>query len=257
MKPKILPTLLISALLILLTACGIINPSASTSGSSSSTTSNQQAAGGPTGFDPSRLTADQKLAIGTLKLEETSQAVTAEEAVQLLPLWKAVRSLGASSTASQDEVTALYQQIRETMTADQLSAIDKMTITTEDFTSIMGDFGVQNNPGTNPGTQSTRQANRQNQNFQGGPGGGPGGGAGGPPPGGDMPPGGLDGGGPMAQGTPQGTRTANRSGMGMMNMFIQPLINLLETRAGVATSTPPAPPAPPDEMITPTPTVAP
>jgi hypothetical protein len=256
MKRKTILTLLISAVLITLTACGIINPSSST-GTTTSAASNQQAAVGPAGFDPSKLTADQKLVIGTLKLEGTPQAVTAQQAVELLPLWKAVRSLGASSTASEDEVTALYQQVRDTLTADQLSAIDKMTITTDDFKALMGSFGAQNNGASTTGAQATRQANRQSSNFQagGGPQGGPGGG--GPQPGADMPPGAIAQGGPMTQGTAQSTRTANRSGMGMMNMFIQPLINLLETRAGLATSTPPAPPAPPDATRSVTPTAAP
>ena len=61
------------------------------------------------GFQPG---ADQpiesKLALGTLILEDGEQAVTAEEAKTLLPLWKAVKSLSSSQTASQDEINALY-----------------------------------------------------------------------------------------------------------------------------------------------------
>jgi len=57
------------------------------------------------------------LVIGTLQLEGTQQAVTDEQAGELLPMWQVYQSLTNSSTAAQAEIDGLVEQIRETMTS--------------------------------------------------------------------------------------------------------------------------------------------
>ena len=92
MKSKIiLPLLLIP--ILLLSACG----SAATS-----TTSNPQGTA-----SAQVMPLPEKLALGTLKLEGTANAVTAKQASDLLPLWQVYSSLITSDTAAQEEKDAL------------------------------------------------------------------------------------------------------------------------------------------------------
>jgi hypothetical protein len=89
----------------------------------------QAAQNNPAGanFDSATMPLEQKLAIGTLKMEGTPQAVTAKEATDLLPLWQAVKSLSASTNTAPSEITAVYKQIEGVMTPEQTQAIQKMT----------------------------------------------------------------------------------------------------------------------------------
>ena len=58
-----------------------------------------------------------QLALGTLALEETDQAITAEQAAALLPLWKAANSLSGADNVAAEEMTGLFKQIEEAMTS--------------------------------------------------------------------------------------------------------------------------------------------
>ena len=82
-----------------------------------------------------------KLAVGTLEMEGTSQAVTAAQAATLLPLWKAVNVMGYDKTASSAEVAALYEQIQGTLTASQLAAIKQMTLSQAELTALTQKYG--------------------------------------------------------------------------------------------------------------------
>jgi hypothetical protein len=220
----------------------------------SSTQQSSQSTQTATGFDPANMSIDQKLAIGTLKLEDTDLAVTAEEAKTLLPLWKAVKSLSSSDTTAAEELTALYQQIEDSMTDEQVQAIQDMQLTQDDINTLMQNLGIQfGGPGMNSDLanlsedeRATRIAEFQSQNpglsTNGGPGNFPGGGdppSGGFPPGGDAgmapPSGDMAGqGDPMMMGTPQaGNTTTGRQGPGMNLMFVDPLITLLTEKAGL------------------------
>jgi hypothetical protein len=187
---------------------------------------------------------EQKLAIGTLKLEGTGQAVTTKEATDLLPLWQAVKSLEANSNTAPSEITAVYKQIEGVMTPDQTQAIQKMTWAQADTQALMTKYGVTFGAGQG-GTggqnltadqRATRTAQFQSRNQNGGGGaGGPGGfsgGQGGAPggvPGGAGGFGGGQGGsGTAVARTPQPGR---RAGGGMNTIFVDPLIKLLQTRA--------------------------
>lgn len=245
MKKKIALLIIILTISVYLAAC---------SGTQQSTsTQSTQAAGG---FDPSNMTFEQKLAIGTLKLEGTDLAVTTDEAKTLLPLWKAVKSLSSSDTTAPEELTALYKHIEDSMTKEQVQAIQDMKLTQDNMNTLMQDLGIQfGGPGMNPdmanlsdNERATRIAEIQSQNpglsTNSGPGNQQEGGPGGNPPqggfvmrnksGGTPPDGNFPGqGGPMMQGTQiaNGTPTGvRRAGMDMM--FVDPLINLLTERAG-------------------------
>ncbi|GAB4577621.1 MAG: hypothetical protein Fur0022_03520 [Anaerolineales bacterium] len=79
---------------------------------------------------------EQQLMWGTFALEGTENAITAEQAAQLLPLWKAVRSLSASDTVAEEEINALFEQIQETMTTEQMDAINALELTGEEMAAI-------------------------------------------------------------------------------------------------------------------------
>lgn len=158
------------------------------------------------------LPVEMQLAVGTLKLQDTPNAVDVQTAGQLLPLWEAVRTMSADSSSSPQEVRALYKQIGETMAPAQIQAIAAMQLTQQDIPQVAQQLGLDlgASRGFNQGARPTGQApgtNGQGQrNFSGGgrgfPGGGGFGGDGGFPGGGGG--GGFSGGGGFnrAQQTP-------------------------------------------------------
>jgi hypothetical protein len=185
--------------------------------------------------NPSQMPLEQKLAIGTLKLEGTPQAVTAKEATDLLPLWQAVKSLSANSNTAPSEITAVYKQIEGVMTPDQTQTIQKMTWTQQDLQALMTQYGIQFGSAQGGQTltadqRATRTAQFQSRNPNGGAGGF--GGQGGVPGGaGGFGGQGGTGGTSTAQRTPQPGQASRRGGMGMNSMLVDPLIKLLQTRA--------------------------
>jgi uncharacterized membrane protein YgcG len=231
MNRKTFISLCLATIILLTSACG------STKTASTSQGSNTQAfLGGSTQRQSTELTTEAKIALGTLKLETTDLKVTPEQAKELLPLWKAVKTLPNSETTSEVEIQALYTQIQETMTAEQMKAINDMGLTASNMRDVMSELGIQmGGPGGGSGAQATPSSSGS---FQGGGGMMPGGGG---PGGGMMPP---DGGGMMggAGGTGGSSRTnstagaimPNRSGRGITSMLIEPLIKLLTERAASA-----------------------
>jgi hypothetical protein len=215
----------------------------------------QAAQNNPAGgnYDPATMPLEQKLAIGTLKLEGTGQAVTAKQAADLLPLWQAVKSLSASTNTAPSEITAVYKQIEGVMTPDQTQAIQKITWTQADMQALMTKYGVtfgggQGGQNLTADQRATRTAQFQSRNQNGGGGaGGPGGfgGAPGGAPGGPGGFGGAPGGAPGGAGgfgggggsgtdvarTPNPGQAGRQAGGGMNTIFIDPLIKLLQTRA--------------------------
>jgi hypothetical protein len=229
---------------VLLAALGMIFALTACSKADQATTT-QTTPGSPQ-LDVSKMSADEKLAIGTLKLEGTDLAVDKEEAGKLLPLWKAVRALKMDDTISTQEMDALYQQIKDAMTAEQVKAIDAMTFESEDINQLMASLGVgfgtaveqagnaaqgSTEPGdmgpmpefSTGGGTSTNRRSGSNSNFPSG---------GGAPPAGGMPEGGVM----MFEGRPgenanQTSQNAGQAATGRMNnMFIEPLIRLLKDR---------------------------
>lgn len=226
MKKIIFLTLI---LILLLTACG---GSAETAPIGDTDTQ----------FDPNsrELPISTKLAIGILKLEGTDQAVAPDQAAELLPLWQVLNNLSSSDTAAPDEITAVTEQIQETMTPEQMKAINDMELAGQDIFATMQELGLVNTPQVN--AEGTPQAGgfgngqRPNGGFQGGgpDGGFPGGGPPGGGPGGDFGGQNLN---PEQIATAQARRAENGgSGSGFNNRMLTPLveavIKLLESKTG-------------------------
>jgi hypothetical protein len=123
-----------------------------TSDQTASTTSTSGANNSQTNISLSQV---NMLLVGTLKLEDTDQAVTTDEAAKLLPLWQAYRSLSTSQTAAEAEVIALLNQIQSTMTAEQVQAIKAMNLTNTDMMNLMQTMGAGMGPRGTPNPQST------------------------------------------------------------------------------------------------------
>jgi len=214
MKKNIITLLMISA--VLLTACG----NAGTN-STSNANSNPQQADGTTREIP----LSTKLAIGTLKLEETDFAVASDQASDLLPLWQVLKSLTESDSAAQEEINAVVEQIQETMAPDQLNAIDAMNLTGENFFSIIQEMDLV--PQFS-GTGTDRPAGGGVPPEGGFPGGDPGGGGG---PGSGF---GGDGGqlSPDQIATAQARRAENGGGFGnrLLTPLTEAVITLLESK---------------------------
>jgi len=118
------------------------------------------------------LPANSQLALGTLRLEGTDDAVTPAQATMLLPLWQAIQSGVLQSDA---ETNAVLKQIEGTMTAEQLAAIAAMQLTTEDVMAYAQESGLQS-PGAVPGAMGSApgagaMATPPAGGAQGGPGG--------------------------------------------------------------------------------------
>lgn len=187
------------------------------------------------------LPVSAQLGFGTLLLEDTDLAVSPSQAAELLPLWKAARSLSESETVAQAELEAVFNQIQDVMTPEQLAAISEMQFRGEDMAQLAEDLGLtfgfgggQGFGNLTPEQQATAQAARESgEGFPGGdfPGGGfPGGGN----PGGQGP-GGFVGGGQLSP-EQQATLEARRAERGNFGaqfslVFADPLIELLEQRA--------------------------
>ena len=175
-------TLVILAILILtLTACG----------SAAAANDPSSAGQGAPPASAGELPAATQLILATFNLEETQNAVTPEQATELLPLWQTLQVLSESDTAAQQETQALITQIQETMTAEQMQAITDMNLTRADMMTVMQEQGISMGAGgQNTTSQDGNSSNSTNRNFgpgdgmpppdeRGFPGGGPGMGAGG------------------------------------------------------------------------------
>ena len=178
--------------------------------------------------DPSKLPVESKLAIGILKLEGTEQAVDSIEAKELLPLFMALKTLSTNNNTAPEEITALNKQIKSTLKAEQIAAIEKITLTTADLRTLMTETGV-GNTGSGSNSGSSTNASRQGGNDFGP--GGPGGGGGIP---------GISGSGggqttstTRVQSTPnaaQAAQTGRRTAGGLNLTFAQPVIDLLKSK---------------------------
>jgi len=227
---KIILTLTLVVFVLALAACNASNSETPVE----STTGN----GTPNGERQFTMPTETKLMLGIVKLDETEYAVDATQASELLPLWKALRSLSESDTVAQTELDALLSQLEETMTPEQISAIDDMNLTMQDMTGVMQTLGIEGNLGSfgqmDPEMQETMEAARANGDF---PGGGPGGGMGpgdGTGPGGGMGPGGEFGGAGMdssARETAIAERGGTRgSGFGLNTGLLDAIIEFLEAK---------------------------
>jgi hypothetical protein len=206
-----------------------------------------------------QIPVESKLAYGTLQLEGSDLAVTAEQAAQLLPLWQQVQTfyaergdgfMGGQGAAPQEgatpdpsampagqdgapgrsqvdeELSAVYAQIEEVMTGEQMAAIEATELNTEDMQSLLSDLGIempQRQEGDGAGMPPAGGPDAQGTPQEGAPA------FDGTPQAGDSP-----------QGTPQEGGNGGPGGrggfgggmsMGFDNLFVDPLVQLLQTRA--------------------------
>jgi hypothetical protein len=179
-------------------------------------------------FDERLLEAEvglqMQLSVGTFVLEDTKMAVTSEQAAELLPLWKAVRSLTESDTTARVEIDAVILQIEDAMTTEQLAFITETELSMEDMSALMEKFGV-----VPQGAQAGNMAGAPGGSPGGGPGMGMGMGMG--PGGGGMLSGDID---PEMQATMEARQAemGESFGVRMGALWIEPLIELLAERAG-------------------------
>lgn len=93
------------------------------------------------------LDVSGQLALGTLRLEETENHVTAEQAAMLLPLWQALRS---GTLQSEAETGAVLKQIQGAMTPGQITAIQAMQLTADSMRSWVESQGLGFREGQGP-----------------------------------------------------------------------------------------------------------
>ena len=208
---------IVTILILTLTACG------------SATTSNDSSSFPQVGSPAGELSASAQLIIGTLKLKETQNAVTAEQAAELLPLWQTMQVLSESDSAAVEESEALIAQIQESMTAGQVQAITDMNLTREDMMSIMQEQGMAMGAGGQGNSSQSGNSSSSGQTVR------PGGGM--PPPNGEFPGGGPGIGGGGQSLSPDQIATAQASRQQSGGSFVPPvlinaLIEYLQEKAG-------------------------
>jgi hypothetical protein len=152
-----------------LTACGVSNtPQVNATGASGNGNG-----GNNSSFGNTPLPLSMQLVVGTFKLEGTDKAVTTEEAAKLIPLWQVYKDLSVSSSAAQEEIDGLANQIQGTMAPEQIQAITDMKLTRREIFQTMQDLGIESV--NRPNASGTPRPS--GGNFPGGgPGGVPGGG---------------------------------------------------------------------------------
>jgi hypothetical protein len=216
---KITLTLTLVTLVLILSACG----EAASEGSAPQTSDEAREFSMP---------PEMALMVGTVKLDETEYVIQSDQAAELIPLWKALRSLSESETASSVEVEALINQIEDTMTDEQMDVITAMELSMEDTRAVQEQLGIEGGMGggnMDPEMQATMQAASESGEM---PAGGPGGGMG--PGGGQGPSGGGAEMNPAARETAMaergGTRGAN---IAINTTFLNAIIEFLEAKTSL------------------------
>jgi hypothetical protein len=150
-------------------------------------------------------------------------------AAELLPLWRVAQSLINSDTAAALEIEAVYNQIQDTMTPDQISAIVEMELTEQSLTTLMEEGALDIGRG---GFAGGRGAGLSEESTAPGGGLGPGGGFLGSRPG-EGPGGGLpEGFDPEVMATRQAQFAEGGTGRLMEVGLIVAVIRTLEAKTG-------------------------
>jgi hypothetical protein len=182
------------------------------------------------------LSIQGQLAAGTMMLEDTPLAVDEGLAGELLPLWQAVQSLSNSDTAAPVEITAVLNQIQDSMEPEQVAAIAALNLTADSLATMIEEgtlaFGFSGRGQTDDGTGG------QTGGF---PSGRPGGGI----PGGGIPGGGFSGGGaggldPEALATRQAQFASGETDAMQERMLLGAVVRLMGTKTGEISADRPA-----------------
>ena len=186
------------------------------------------------GEDGFQMPAVMKLALGMVRLDESSYPISAQQAQAQLPLWKAYRSLNNSDTAAAAELEGLIKQIQGTLNAEQVDAIDDMNLSMGDMPAVAEILGIEAGFG-GPGQMDDEQRSAFRATAEAGGQMGPGGGGGFPLDGGAPgggPPGGMEGGfDPQARQTALASGAVSGRGIGLNTEFLNALIKFLEAKA--------------------------
>ena len=173
-----------------------------------------------------------KLALGTMKLEDTDYPVTTAQAQSLLPYWKALSALSQSDSTAIQEVEAVLKQIQGQMSAEQLAAIDGMEMSMADLAGLAEKLGLTLSQEGMTGfgmftdeERATRQAARASGQEPAG-GMGPGGGMGMGQGGGEIP-----GGVPVPNATQIASGVGTGLSLGINPRLLAAVIEFLELRA--------------------------
>jgi hypothetical protein len=114
------------------------------------------------------LTIKNQLLLGTLRLEDTDQAITSEQTKALLPLWQGYAALTASGTAATEEIESVQNQIVEAMSDEQIAAVADMRLTNEALQSFYVEVGLTEvktpEPGVTP--ESARMSDLSKEDRQ-------------------------------------------------------------------------------------------
>jgi hypothetical protein len=115
----------------------------------------------------------EQLALGSLRLEGTGQAIDESQAATLLPLWQGYQTLSTSDKAAEAEIAALVKQLQGAMTPEQIDAIAAMQLTAGDLSSSAEDLGGSFGRGTGSEGDSQDSGGQGFRFGDGFPGGGP------------------------------------------------------------------------------------
>jgi len=147
-----------------LVACTGTQTSRNSNRSSAQGNANSQAVSTIGTAGSTELSLESITGIGILKLEGNDQAIDAAKAAELLPLFKALKTLSTNNNTAVAEISALNSQIKNTLTADQLTAIQNLKITSTDVRTMMETNGL-----INTGSSSGSRTNSSGQGGFGGP----------------------------------------------------------------------------------------
>lgn len=140
MKKLIITPLIVFALLI--ASCSTDAAAPETTAPDAASTPTPLIAGYlPTEYEDA-ASARSQLALGTIKLEDSSLALSADQSSALMPLWQALLALESSDTTAPEEMTAVQNQIILGMNAEQLKAIAAMQLTNADLTLFYEQQGL-------------------------------------------------------------------------------------------------------------------
>ena len=185
------------------------------------------------GLNP--LSEQEQLIVGSFNLEGTGNAITPEQAQELLPLWQTMKALSTSDTVATQEIEALVKQIQETMTPEQTQAITAMGLTRIAMSTFIQEQGIETTSANRggQGTGTMPEGFTPPEGFVPGQGGGPGGGQGGGQGGGVD----IQNLSPEQQATAQARMAERTANGGTFNQRVDPavydaIINLLSSKNG-------------------------
>ncbi len=157
---KIIGFTSMSILALVLTACGAAASASQSNGAGASSayaSSSGSSVAAPVNGTPTAGPSALELAAGIIKLDGTSDAVTAEQAAQLLPLWQSLQQLEAGAApqgggqgapvarpdaATMQKVAAQVQLIENAMTPGQMQSIAAMNMSRQDIFAALQQAGI-------------------------------------------------------------------------------------------------------------------